>query len=319
VFVADTGWPSAAHARTSIEYLNGMLADVRRALGIPFTPLALPDFKGPTSNHCVRVSDALAELQAMDIRAAVPVVYVPLSREQGAESLLRELIFTADVLSRVGLPSAGGASIVVPADVIAAARDFANSRITKIPPAITGRVSTTEKAIVEGIVHVATAAALLRKSTFVLSASWTLNQGVLQYAAPLEINGLVVVAAGNFGLNVIGDRVDFARRAASSAEFVTVLNMADTGELVCNSSNVGASSLDKIAAVGFSGDVIDGSATSFATPRVAWLLALAEASRSLDVASGLWAAEFRSRLIGSRRAKDLLLTDPAALLSLWQP
>jgi hypothetical protein len=318
LFVLDTGWPDPLTADRSRTLISQMVSTVRSALGVPFTAPPPTAFQPPSSSHCQRIARALEEFEQLDPNRAVPVIYVPLSREQGAESLLHELLFTGELLNRSQLPRPNRPRLPIPADVLRDARAFATSRLQTIPPKITGRVTTTEKAIVESLIHVATARSILEGGAFVVSESWVLSQNVLAYAAPLDLTGLVVTAAGNFGVNIVDDRVDFARRALTSAEFVTVLNTTPDGAPVCGSSTVAGQQLQQMAVVGFNGDVVDGSATSFATPRVAWLIALAEASRTTAVNTESWAAEFRRRLLGLRPSATNPWLEPQRILSLWK-
>jgi hypothetical protein len=100
------------------------------------------------------------------------------------------------------------------------------------------------------------------------------------------------------------------------------MNMQSDGSLQCGSSSVGDAFLEDDGAVGFDGRLTDddapaGCATSFATPRVAWLLAAYEVQRQVVPAPGAWAVDVVNRLKKIRAEKagvSALWLDPASLM-----
>lgn len=91
----------------------------------------------------------------------------------------------------------------------------------------------------------------------------------------MDISERCVAAAGNDGKDIFQqtNRVFFASRSIGFMDTIVVLNGGPGGRLG-NSSCMSATRLEAAYTVTFDGRVGQSSGTSFAAPRVAWLLAL---------------------------------------------
>jgi hypothetical protein len=113
---------------------------------------------------------------------------------------------------------------------------------------------------------------------FWLSFSWTAAPLVYPTYFPAAAYGMKFAAAGNYAQGT-GEpnllRFEFARRAASSLDFVTVMN--STGETGGCPTNKFDDSELTVAAIAFPGRATSQSCgTSYSTPRAAWLAAARE-------------------------------------------
>jgi hypothetical protein len=99
---------------------------------------------------------------------------------------------------------------------------------------------------------------------------------------------------------------------------IAVMNMDASGSLQCDSSVVGGS-FSSTRAVGFDGRIPDDCGTSFAAPRVAWLIAAGESLRKSEISESLWAQHVSDTVRASRKGgvgRSAFALDPLRLLSL---
>lgn len=323
LYIVDTGWPSAPAQKESWEHLRSLLHIVREHFGLAAPPpLSLPAFVEPRVDHCTRIDRALEEFRTIN-RERVRVVYVPMSKEQGAAALLREMIEVADTVRRIvskfrrdQLPA------TVPPDILNNAKRFAADVITRVPDSITGEITETDKAVLESTIILAAEAARLEKTFHVVNESWVVATDVIRYEQPSNPMGLIVTAAGNDEVNINLKEVDFAHRSSAGWPFVAVMNVDKNGDRTCGSSFIDLSVLETSSAISFSGTIAGRSATSYAAPRVSWLLAAAEAVRPQPVEPGVWPGQVQLRIKGTRAvimpiSLRVLLGDPVKLARMW--
>jgi len=247
-----------------------------------------------------------------------------MSKEQGSAPLLAEMIEVADAVSRItGQFRRDSLPTSVPPDILSSAKKFAGDVMQRVPAAITGEITETDKAIVESVVTLASEAARLDQTFHIVNESWVVATDVIRYDQPSNPMGLIVAAAGNDDVNINVRQVDFAHRSSSApGTFVAVMNVDSNGDPTCSSSSIDLSVLDISNAIGFSGAIAGRSATSYASPRVAWLLAAAEAIRPNAVADGLWAGQIQQRIKRTRTVTNpaslrMLLGNPVKLVRVW--
>ena len=192
----------------------------------------------------------------------------------------------------------------------------------RIPEFITGEITETDKAVLESTVILAAEAARLENTFHIVNESWVVATDIIRYDQPSNPMGIIVAAAGNDSININLKEVDFAHRSSTGGSFLAVMNVDRNGDPTCSSSLIDLSVLDTSSAIGFSGAIAGRSATSYAAPRVSWLLAAAEAVRPKPVEAGLWPGQVQARIKGTRSAITpaslrVLLGDPVKLASLW--
>lgn len=323
LFIIDTHWPTAERFNESRKFLKSLADGIRKRYGLPLTTLNDEPFVAPGAvfPHASRIETALQQFRALDPMARVQTVYVPLSKEQGSVALLREILEVSDVVRRVTsrfgpdhVPS------VFPPDILSAAKKHAQDVVQGLAPSITGAVTETDKSIVEAVVTLAADTIGRAGGFYVVNESWTALSDVVRYEQPANLFGTIVAATGNDGRNVHLEKIDFAQRSGG-VDVVAVMNVATNGEPTCNSAVVEASVLDGISAVGFNGAIPGRSGTSYAAPRVAWLIAAAEAVRTRDVDPTLRAINLKRRLKDLRNpggGLPVLRVDPVRLVRLWE-
>ncbi len=297
--VLDSGWPTADAQRASLERLYAMSADIRTMFGMPTLTPAFPVFQPSGYDHAERIHRALAPLRTLDASpATVRVTYVPLSRAQSSGDILRELIMLSRLIALRGKYPAGAAT---DKEIEIATQDAAAA--VKRLPAVPGLIMPSDKLILDAVNRVAAAVADRSGAYYIANYSFTYEARVLGYEPPAVQRGLGVVAAGNDGLDVNEKGIDLAHRSTTDAHFVTVMNVDAAGNRDCGSSFIADDVLDGTPVVGFTGSLGTESQTSFAAPRVAWLLALAQASTPVDVkVPDSWFVRTRARLLGARPA-----------------
>jgi hypothetical protein len=339
LLVLDSGWPDESAFRESKRELRDLMSLARAAWGIPpyRSPNDTVSFRKPHYPHVVKVAAAVQELISTVAPGAVDVMYVPLSRDQGATSILRELLVLSQLLeekkaavlghSFCGLNRSDPASIPrcaaqlqLDPNASHAAEVFADSILDLLPD------SFPPSAIVNRV------PAELLTNTTLLSAAWdVLDASVYDLSRPGGFISLswitdplsgwsfnntvgsnavfVVAAAGNDREIVDGTDtwVDLAGRSVMSRYLLAVLNVTVSGDTTCGSSFVDAGQLAQTNVVGYDGLLADGSCgTSFATPRVAWLLATGEALQTSPRSASTWVGHLLSRIESGRTGTTTL-------------
>jgi hypothetical protein len=138
---------------------------------------------------------------------------------------------------------------------------------------------------------------------FFLNESWTVIHDTVELGAPDVSSGIVVAAAGNTpGKEVNSDigKIDFVRDATPAKNVLAALDTKPGLNLAfCDSSQLVKDSLAFTMAASYDGEVVDGGqcGTSFSAPRIAWLLALKEATRTEYLEESAWAGQLQQKLL----------------------
>lgn len=297
VFVLDSGWPETAYD-SSRQRLFEIFDEVRSLYGLPAAPRAAPLYEPAGFDHADKIQDALEPFTSLDTARRVRVTYVPLSLAQNARDVLHEMMMLGQLIRTRAHLLGGRHGPASPSEIYAATM-FADAHVSTLPP-VPGLVMYTNKAVLDALNEVVADAARTRDRYYVANYSFVVEAGMIAFSPPTVQRGLGVVAAGNDGVDVTTALVDLARRGGEDIHFLTVMNLDRQGALACGSSYLNAEVLDDAHAVGFSGQLGTESQTSFAAPRVAWLLAAAEASRTAVQPPNLWFHRLQRRLHGAR-------------------
>jgi hypothetical protein len=319
LFILDTGWPSFPAYLQSRETLYKMLDIVWKSkFGANFQHApAMSDIPPSSNDHCRCIERSLKELQALQLglesEKKIQVVYVPLTREQGAGTILIDLLQTSALLQRL---TAGEGTLN--SATIRSTRAYARSLVAKYYPAQwSGQEVRTDKSLMDAILLIGQVYAEQAQTVYFANESWTVEHGgkyYVQYQTPQY--GMVTSAAGNDGTTNL---LDFAQRSASTRDTMAVINMTGSG-VERTSTRLEDQNIDIALAAGFDGLVTDDiSGTSFAAPRVAWFLAAGEAVRKKPMVLSRWAIDLWQRLIQLRDSHAVgiqkLLFDPVKYIS----
>jgi hypothetical protein len=316
VFVLDDGWPDANTYAQSVVALQEISDTIRSHYNLPRVLLPTSPFvplPSPTP-HSAYIRDSIREFTDVDTAHHVKVIYVPLSKAQNSSPVLRELLELYFIVR-----SAKSAT-----DVTDTSLKAADSYATTVLAGMLDLPDETQMATDEGVLQalwsVGDFAARNGRTNdvFFINESWTVAPGVLQDDHPGVTAGIAVVAAGNAPSKVVDsgiEGVDFARECASTKSVLAVLNVQPPKGIICNSSIVRTDLLDDTFVVGFDGEVIAGPnesacldgdvkscvcGTSFAAPRVAWMLALHEEIQPADIDYVTWNALLMKNMRGLR-------------------
>jgi hypothetical protein len=172
-----------------------------------------------------------------------------------------------------------------------------------VPNQWVGQEVKTDKAILDALLWIGDKYAEKKDTVFFINESWTVPHEEFFVTYPSPLQGLVVAAVGNSGDNVNSTLRDFSQRCINNRDTLAVMNMNRGGQLICSSSTVDDQNLDDVLSVGFDGLVSDSEnqcGTSFAAPRVAWLLAASESLRTQTIAFQTWGVRLHHRLRDAR-------------------
>lgn len=289
VFILDSGWPSDSTHRSSTAVLRAIVRGVSDyyRLGVSMPPIKEQWVKpsDPERDHASHIAEALAPLEALDPTDRVQLVYLPLARIGGSQELLELMYRTYFRLrhkeSLLGRDGASAREVVV--DGWGSVDRDAVRALKRLPETIVPDTIKTDVTLLDVLTALAGVDADLRKTPFLLNYSWTIP-GNRYEPRGRSHNGLIVAAVGNGNRYILDDtrRVDFAGRAAREDAYLAVMNTDQDGSRHCRSSRFYAGeeygSAAKVNGVSFNGMLPDAEGpcgTSFAAPRVAWLLAAA--------------------------------------------
>ena len=317
LFILEAGgWPTQESLDESWEYLTRVLDTVRHAYGLPIQTLKKPVFK-PGGLHAVQVESALEEFRQLDPNSRIKIIYVPMTTAQDARALLEEIATLNYLMVQ---HNATGFTLDIHSQ---AAKELARRAVGQVQGFLSGNFTLSTSAVLNGLIRIAAYSRTQDEPFYFLNQSWSVAGNVLEFASYSDVRGITVAAVGNNNRWIIRDQVDFAQRSLRDSSFVAVMNLDRTGAPLCDSSLVDNDPLvmSSIAAVGYDGRIEQGCGSSFSAPRVAWLLALAEAGRRRTVPNGLmWAAAIRKQLLDTRPSGSGLSTlvfDETEFLSSW--
>jgi len=299
VFILDTGWPDPTEYAASRQTLNQIIRSAQqrffgRNLG---KPTSVQPFQEPSNAHCKDVNRSLAEFRALDPSGHIKIVYVPLTKEQNAAPLLTDLLQTEYLRN---LTSHSDKQVKPNKELVKQSREKAENTVrNSYPQKWTGNEVLTDKSVLDAILDLANSYAEQNHTVFFVNESWTVPHDEYRVYYPNPLNGIVLAAAGNANQNVVSALLDFADRSPDHKDTLAVMNLrVGQSNFLCNSSFVGVNLLDQAMATAFDGEV-DSSVcgTSFAAPRIAWILAADEVVRKSNFDSTTtWDAALDARL-----------------------
>lgn len=256
------------------------------------------------------IFSALEELNQLDVRRHIFPLYIPLTLQQGAKPVLEKLLETHFIAEKVPRRSFGRDP---PLDKTRKdARKKTAEVLKRLPRSAKARPLVTDKSLLDAVLTVATLYAEAHGTRFFLNESWTLQDSNVIVRMPSRPNyGMILAAVGNAPNEALRTKVhlkqwDFAQQSSGDS-VVAIMNMDDAGNLICCSNETLDD--DGINAVGFDGRLAESDVscgpgatcgTSFAAPRVGWLLALNESVKSKQVTPHLWSMRIKSMLKTSR-------------------
>ena len=319
LYILDAGWPDEKAWWSSRQHLAEMCATLRDRYLMPPPAVGL-EAQGkfpPLSNgstHPLHIQHALQVFEGLNTH--VRVVYVPMVRDQGAEDVLTELLalryFRGDLASGGNTPP-GAIAQAQRARMADEARAEARKLLLQIPgPPKGGALTKVDGGLVSALLQVATAHVRESKGTFFVNESWwSTDTRISLDVAP--VRGFVVAAAGNEkGKVVDAEPVTlFAGTASSDGQTLAVMTLDQNGAETCCTSVVDYKN-PQLAAAGYYGVVDDKTCgSSFASPRVAWILAARETLHTDPIEyPSAWASQIKQRL----RSQQGTGPRPAALL-----
>jgi hypothetical protein len=314
LFILDTGWPSVSAYQESRDTLYAILDTVWRGkFGVAFPKSkALKTIPPAHHQHCRCIERSLREIRALqdgvDSSRRIKIIYIPLTQEQGASTMLADLLQTSNLLQRLEAEN-----VSLNETIIRGARTWANGLVKSyFPRQWSGDEVETDKSALDAVLLIGQSYAKLSDTVFFASESWTVEHGgkyYVQYQTPEY--GIVASAAGNDGTTHL---LDFAQRSTNTNDTLAVINMTAAG-VAPGSTRIGERDIDIALAAGFDGSVTDDvSGTSFSSPRIAWFLAAGESVRRKNLDLEHWGNDLRAQLKALRDSNatsyQKLLFDP---------
>jgi hypothetical protein len=169
----------------------------------------------------------------------------------------------------------------------------------------------TDQAILQALADLHEASnTLVPNGPCFINLSWTIKNRQMHLPPQEQNEIMLVVAAGNDGIDFYAASTPFGSLIGERSDIIAVMNMNRDGILDVNSASIRSAELEGLSgvAVGFDGSVLpdNSTGTSFASPRVAWLLAALEASRPDRATKHGWHASVISQI---RRSLSLTCAD----------
>jgi hypothetical protein len=319
VFVMDTGWPNkTAYDESRTQLWNFLDSFWRRnfGLGLPHGPYA-EQYSDPSNLHCRCIDRALREFKQIDPSQHVKIIYVPMTREQDGGSVITDFLQTSYLYEWENMKH-----VLPPNDVLKISRQFAEDAVSKkFPTQWSGDEVTTDKSLLDAVMLLSDEYADMRNTFLFINESWTVSHKEYYIRWPAPLHGAVLAATGNSESNVSDPMLDFADRSTLARDTIAVMNLDPVAGTVCSSSFIDEGDIDTAMAIGYDGTIsADICGTSFAAPRVAWVLAADEATRKLPVKPQKWSATLQARLSSIRDPNSKkylrLWLRPGRLLSL---
>jgi hypothetical protein len=274
LFILDSGWPNAQVASDSLDAMVQIMNEVRAKLKLgDAVAYTSRHFTKPVNTHCIDILDSLASFTATPIGEGVRLVYLPLCKGQQSEQLLEDLLTTAWLIDLMRGPGLLGSEMPLNQDR-KELRKKARNIVMRMKRPSAGAELSTDKAILEALFTVINEYASLTSSLNLVNESWTVRSNVLKFRWPEDFSLFVVAAAGNENVDIFRFKKSFAQLCLNRKDVLAVMNMDSQGT-ICSSSFVSPDLLASVNVVGFNGRIdSQRCGTSFAAPRVAWLLAV---------------------------------------------
>jgi hypothetical protein len=302
VFVLDTGYPDSTSYATSKLQLRQLVQFVQTQIfgkTLPSADVSKP-FSDPSNHHCKDVARALAELRQLDPGGKIKIVYVPLTKEQNSDGILIDLLQTEWLRNYINYSDA---KHPLSSDVRRRSKNAATDTVRhSFPDKWSGITVETDKSVLDAILDLGDFWARKNNTVFFVSESWTVPHGQYHVYYPSPLSGVVLSAVGNSGENITTNQREFADRSADHKDTIAILNLRPGQGLLCGSSFIDPRDVDSAMAVGFDGEILGDTlcGTSFAAPRIAWFLALDEATRKTALDPNRWELILGNRLLKAR-------------------
>jgi hypothetical protein len=271
--------------------------------------LPIDEHGHPITPHSEEISQSLEMLRGYEPPdRRVTVIYLPVSRVQKyANELLANLVAMNLIAKTMG-PMVDDPIVPVTSDVQQTALKEAQTFVSNTGSTI-GRSIQTDQAIVEAVLTFARLYASFPDRPVFLNMSWVVPNLQFAVVIPDDTYGLNVVAAGNdcpdasCGVTIYTAKPQFAFRSwTPPGDMLAVMNIDVNGDPTCDSSLLEVS--DDVFGVAFDGSLSATTCgTSFAAPRVAWLIAAREAMRTPEPDTQHWIAALHREIIGMRDPK----------------
>ncbi|MFT3815848.1 MAG: hypothetical protein QM740_21190 [Acidovorax sp.] len=318
LFVLDDAWPDAESFTESKAFMLAAMDVIRKKykLGDGLDTAKLKEassttFRESYSSHSLAIKAALADFHA--VSSKVRVVYLPLFTEQKwSRELWLEMLF----LVRCAFMMDTQFGLTQPNSIVRTEADkFAREVVDQIPQKAVDDVGRSQQSPISTLHSIAQLYAQATGFPYFVNMSWTVRKKQLDFKpnSDADVAGVSLAAAGNDKLDVMADTVYLAYRAkASPGDVLAVMNTDNAGSPMCNSSLLPAAGTNAFYGLAYDGRVqsTGACATSFATPRVAWLLALRHAY-DLPLKDGGWSAwysNFQQSVIALQGGQGLTTT-----------
>ena len=255
--------------------------------------------------HVAGVARAVEPLRGISDR--VQLVYVPLTKDQGASDVLSELLLLGGSLHML---AATGAGVDPKPEAVARVNRVAQESTQAIlsqmwrQPAAEGYL-VANSALIQSVLWLADWDSRRSRSVALVNTSWTTAARSIAIAFPEASRALVVAAVGNDPTAIVhhSPLISLAGRSAQEASVVAVMTLNRNGDADCWTSQIDTANPSAVdGSTGYLGGIPDGlCASSLAAPRVAWFLAARETLRPAPVEHPLaWLADVRRSLHASR-------------------
>lgn len=357
--ILETGWPNPLIARVSCDRMSLILKRTRDTWKIPDPSGPVCDTTRyadpPTSEeHARQVEAAITPIEQLAPKA-VDVIFVPLTRGQGADLLLREIVRIAELVDnkidairdagKKQSPLAGacryskenkhtwptcGPRFPVPPDLLRHADSVADRVVALLPAEVTGNSASnryrSSTALLQDLYQILGWNSMLDSSGAIISISWTTDAAsgeIRSHLSPIE-NVLVVAAVGNDNKIVTSPtmQLDYGSRATGGTGVLAAVNVDELHRLSCTSSvvdTIPVKTLHREDVAAYDGGVKGACGSSFSAPRIAWFAAAAEALRPTAFNHKQWLGDLTDLFRDSRQTLTPtlrdLVLDPVLLLT----
>jgi hypothetical protein len=307
LFVLDSAWPDSESYVASRAFLTDLIRRACRLYRIPQLARDLTrtaDSFREGHSHTRQIRDSLQELAPLCSR--VRIIYVPLTKDQGASDVLETILAVGAARDKIfgavsgfqGPAALNDRQIAKIADEARAGLASLMSSVAEAPDRSSG-LFVTNPAFIDSLYQIASDVSReAGNEVFVFNQSWTAPANGIPMRLGDHPRGLVVAAVGNDGRSVDSTEMSYATFAKRLAFVLAVMTLDRSGQPYCGTSCVDYTHED-MNAVGFDGTIPgDGCGSSFAAPRVAWLIAAREARRAsaFPEDASKWVSEVRRRI-----------------------
>jgi hypothetical protein len=305
LFVVDTGWPTEADYKNAISVIEPLLNTLRSESGLTPYVRSSPYQYQPlvTNTHAARVAAALNELQSLDSQRRVKIIFMPLALDQGDIDFFKNLFETWAAYSWThSLDALTPAGRQLDTAVLQeSASEYAKGVLDDMRKFGKGTTMYTNGAVLDATYMVADALAAKARGHYFLNESWSLLGSLVRISNTRRVRGMTIAAPRDIRQDFIAKEDEFALECLTSDNYLAVMNISSAGAEQCYTSVVDPARVPDLRLVGFDGNIEGSSGTSFAAPRVAWLMALRETARPPDNTS-YWATDTIRAVRASRAA-----------------